>query len=88
MELSKINIDDFYNHKSINIKNISNKSDSLVCVRAFIYDLNFEESREVLKDLGYYERFINGIKVEDNKEVFERLKEETYKFLKIGEGNE
>ncbi len=55
---------------------------------AFIYDLNFEESREVLKDLGYYERFINGIKVEDNKEVFERLKEETYKFLKIGEGNE
>ena len=35
---------------------------------AFIYDLNFEESREVLKDLGYYERFINGIKVEDNKD--------------------
>ena len=55
---------------------------------AFIYDLNFEESKEVLKDLGYYEKFMDGIKVEDNKELFERLKEETYKFLNIGEENE
>ena len=85
---SKINIDDFYNHKCINLKNRQNKSDSLLCVMAFVYDFNYKETIEVLKETKYYEKFFNNINVSKDKEVqdiFNKLKEEVYKYLEIEE---
>lgn len=85
---SKINIDDFYSHKLINLKNRKNKSDSLLCVMAFVYDFNFEETKEVLKETKYYEKFFNNINVSEEKEVkdiFNKLKKEVYEYLNIKE---
>ena len=85
---SQINLDDFFHHKCINLKNRKNKSDSLLCVMAFIYDLNYQETIEVLKDIGYYEKFFNNINVSEDKEVqdiFKKLKLEVYKYLEIEE---
>lgn len=85
---SRVNMDDFFNHKCINIKNRENKSDSLLCVMAFIYDLNYKETIEVLKEIQYYENFFNNIKVIEIKEVkdiFEKIKKEAYEYLKIEE---
>lgn len=85
VEPSDINLEDFYNHKSINKKNIKNKSDSLLCQLAFIYDLNYQESIDVLKDFKYYQKFVESIKVGENVTyTFNKIKEEVYTYLKIG----
>ncbi len=77
---------DFYDHKSINIKDNKTKSDSLLCVISFVYDMNFEESIDVLKELGYFQKFINGITVTtEQEELFLAIKKEIYKFLDIRE---
>lgn len=83
---SKINIDDFYHHKCINLKNRQNRSDSLLCVMAFVYDMNFKETIEVLKETKYYEQFFDNIKVNKQEEVqniFNELKKEVYQYLEI-----
>ena len=82
----EININDFYSHKLINLKNRKSKSDSLLCVMAFVYDFNFKETKEVLKETNYYQDFIKSIKVdEDVKDIFIKAKEEVYKYLDIRE---
>ena len=81
-------LNEFYNHKSINKKDIKNKSDSLICQMAFTFDLNYEESKELLKETRYYQDYINSINVSDEqevKEIFEKVKLEIYKYLNIEE---
>lgn len=86
VEPTEINLIDFYNHKAIDKKNIKNKSDSLLCQLAFIYDLNYQESIEALKDYKYYQKFIESINVSDEeKETFNKIKQEVYKYLDIKE---
>ena len=81
-----INLNDFFNHKLINLKNKKTKSDSLLCVMAFVYDFNFKETKEVLKETNYYQEFINSIKVEEEiKDIFDKAKKEVYKYLDIKE---
>ena len=41
-----ININDFFNHKLINLKNKKTKSDALLCVMAFVYDFNFNKQKK------------------------------------------
>lgn len=82
----KINLDSFYNHESINIKNNKNKSDAILCVLSFIYDLNYKESIEVLKETGYYQKFIANIEIgQEQKDLFKEIKNEVYRYLKIEE---
>lgn len=81
-------LNDFYNHLSINKKDIKNKSDSLICQMAFAFDLNYEESKEVLRETRFYQDFINSINISEEKEIkeiFNKIKEEVYKFLNIEE---
>lgn len=86
VEPSEKVLSDFYSHKSISKKDIKNKSDSLLCQMAFIYDLNFEESKEVLKETNYFQGYINSINVTDEvKETFKQAKLEIYNYLKIEE---
>lgn len=85
---TEINLNDFFNHKPISKKNIKNKSDSLLCQMAFTFDLNYEESKEILKELKYYQKYIESINIGDSEEVkliFKRVKEEVYKYLNIEE---
>ena len=53
---------------------------------AFVYDFNFKETKEVLKETNYYQEFINSIKVEEEiKDIFDKAKKEVYKYLDIKE---
>ena len=75
---------DFYNHQSINIKDNKTKSDSILCVISFVYDINFKESIDVLKEVGYFQKFINGITVpKERQELFDDIKKKIYKYLNI-----
>ena len=86
VEPTKKVLDDFYSHKAINKKDIKNKSDSLLCQMAFTFDINYEESKEVLRETKYYQKFIDSINVgEDVKEIFKSVKEEIYNYLNIEE---
>ncbi|MBR4262228.1 MAG: HD domain-containing protein [Bacilli bacterium] len=76
------NIKDFYDHKSIDLKNRVSKSDAILCVLAFVYDLNFKESFDVLKELDYLNMYISSIKVDDSvKEEFNGYIEEINKYM-------
>jgi len=69
---------------SVNLKDIKNKSDSTLCVLAFVYDLNYKESIEVLKEKGYYIDFINSIEVSsENVETFNKIKKKVLKKLEV-----
>ena len=62
--------------KSVSLTDIKNKSDSILCVLAFIFDFNFKESFILLKELGYYHELLDTIEVSDeNKEIFNKIKE-------------
>lgn len=62
--------------KSVSLADIKNKSDSILCVLAFIFDFNFKESFILLKELGYYHELLDTIEVSDeNKEIFNKIKE-------------
>lgn len=68
--------------KPVQIKDIKNKSDSILCVLAFIFDFNYDASLNVLKEKGYYEQLIDSIEIsEDNKEVFDGVKQKVLKKL-------
>ena len=69
---------------SVNLKDIKNKSDSTLCVLAFIYDFNYKESIQVLKEKGYYMDFINSIEVSrENIETFNKIKKKVLKKLEV-----
>ena len=74
---AKINVDDFYKHKLINLKNRTNKSDSILCILAFVFDLYFKESFITLNELKYLDNYIEGIKVDESvqKEFNEYINE-------------
>ncbi len=61
------NLNDFFGHRSINIKNNKTRSDSILCVLSFVYDMNFSESIEVLNESQYLQVFMDGIKVPGDK---------------------
>lgn len=68
----------------INLNDIKNKSDSILCVMAFIFDFNYKESLRVLKKKGYYNDFLNSIEVsEENKDIFNEIKEQLLKKLEV-----
>lgn len=69
---------------SINLNDIKNKSDSLLCVMAFIFDFNYKESIQILKKKGYYSNFLNSIEVsKDNEAIFKEIKEKLLKKLEV-----
>lgn len=69
---------------SINLNDIKNKSDSILCVMAFIFDFNYKESLRVLKKKGYYNDFLNSIEVSDeNMDTFNEIKEQLLKKLEV-----
>lgn len=69
---------------SVNLQNIKNKSDSTLCILAFIYDFNYKESIDLLKEKGYYIDFINSVEVsKENSETFNKIKKKVLKKLEV-----
>lgn len=72
----------FYNHTLVDNINIKTPSDAIVGELAFIFDINFKESYELLYDTDNLELFLTMIEV--NKECtseFDLIKKEIRKFL-------
>lgn len=69
---------------SVKLTDIKNKSDSTLCILAFIYDFNYKESIDLLNEKGYYIDFINSVEVsEQNVETFNKIKKKVLKKLEV-----
>lgn len=74
----------FDKETSVNLRDVKNKSDSILCILAFIFDFNYKESLRLLKEKGYYEDFLNSIQVnEEHRKMFDKVKKKTLKKLEI-----
>ena len=73
---------DFYKHHLVNNRNIQNLSDFIVCEIAYVFDINFKESFELLIDTDNLELFLSVIQIEKEMESeFESLKKEVRNFI-------
>ncbi len=73
-EVTKINREDFYNKKSIKNENIKNANDHIVCILAFVNNLNFSISKDYILKNKYLDKIYDGLKhKEPLKEFFEKL---------------
>lgn len=70
--------------ESIKLEDVKNKTDSILCVLAFIFDFNYDSSLKVLKELGYYQNFIDSIEVEEEYlEIFNGVKQKVLERLEV-----
>ena len=73
----------FYKHQLIDSKDLVSKTDSLIMQLAFIYDINFQESFELLLDTDNLELFFSVVEVDKELESeFENVKKELRTFIK------
>lgn len=74
----------FEEERPIKIKDVKTKSDSILCVLAFVFDLNYEESIKILNETGYYRELINSMEAsKENLEIFNKIKKKVYRKLDI-----
>lgn len=72
----------FFKHSLIDEKEIKNDSDTITVEIAYIFDINFKESFELLRDTDNLELYLSMIEVERGFESdFEEIKSEIRKFL-------
>ncbi len=82
-EVSEDVLNNYCAEKTISLKTIKGKSDRVLLDLAFVFDINFQESLDILRETGNLNRFIESIDVkEDKKEEFERLKEKVLNKIK------
>ena len=73
----------FYNGESIDIKDLKSRGDRVILRLGFVKLFSFNESNEVLNELGYLDDYINIIKVnEESRELFENIVNDIKKDLK------
>ena len=77
-EISSSYLDDFFNKKLVRKIPEEKKSDNLVGLCGFIYDFNYVESLELLKEKGYLDLLFSSVKVLDNKDLFLEIKQNVY----------
>ena len=73
-EISKEVLDEFYKEHEINYSKIKNNADVIVTFYAYIYDLNFEESKRIIFYNNYLEKFTQRV---NKKFKSENIKNQT-----------
>ena len=73
-EISKEVLDEFYKEHEINYSKIKNNADVIVTFYAYIYDLNFEESKRIIFNNYYLEKFTQRV---NKKFKSENIKNQT-----------
>lgn len=58
-------LDDFNNFRTVKVKDIVNRSDYVLMSMAFIYDINFKNSLEILDNNSYFIDWLSSILVND-----------------------
>ena len=69
----------FFNHEQVVIDDSLSKNDKVVIILGFVYDLNFDYSKNELIDKKYLDSLFKAIK---NKERFKEYFDEVNKYLK------
>ena len=74
---------EFINYKNINYKNIRTSADILVCNFAYIYDLNYEYSKSVIREKEFLSKIYNRFNFIDarTKERFKNIIKISLKYL-------
>ena len=73
--------DEFLRHVPVVKKNCKNKNDRVLMLLSLIYDLNFDYSKERIKNEKYAEKIFEHLK---NKKLFKEYKDELLKYMKGG----
>lgn len=64
----------FFEEKSIYFKDIETRTDHIILKLAFLYDLNFQESFDILKENNYFIIYLNSITVgEAQKDIYAKI---------------
>ncbi len=75
-------LDDFMNQKLVRRLPQETKSDNFLVLCGFIYDFNYLESYELLKEKGYLDRLFDNVEVDENSiDFFNELKNIVYSRL-------
>ncbi len=77
--ISKILETSFFNNIPGNITDVQSKNDALVIHFSYIYDINFEESFEIIRKQKYYDKIYERI---NRKDIFKSYLEHTNKYIK------
>ena len=74
---------DFMEHKSICKKDIKTFLDQWICLLAFIYDFNFDESLKFVKNKKYIDILVKKIKIKDErtKSQMEEIRKEAKEYI-------
>ena len=70
--------EDFYNHKTVRSINVKHKNDKVICMLAFIFDINFEESFKIIKEENFINKYYEAL---EHKEVFKEYFHYANKYL-------
>ena len=66
-EISEKVKEEFFNNVTVRSINVKHKNDKVICMLAFIFDINFEESFKIIKEEGFIDKFYDAI---EHKEIF------------------
>ena len=75
-EVTEKVLNDFKDEKSIDSKYVNSKSDSIIGTLAFIFDINFDESFDILVETDNFDLFLSMIEVDENSEkLWKKIRE-------------
>ena len=86
-DVNDIVLNNYFNNKTINIKDLKNDSDRVVFYLSFIKDLFFDESFDIAINSGYLEHLICLFNIDEEKrvlfeELLNKLKERKDKYVR------
>ena len=75
-EVTKEVLEEFKNEKTINSEMCKSTSDNIVLVLAFVYDINFNESFDILVETDNFDLYLSSIIVDENSEnLWKKIRE-------------
>ena len=72
-EVSEDVINDFYNNTPILINKIKTTSDNIIKILAFILDINFKESYELLEETNNFNKWLENIKIKKGTKEWKKI---------------
>lgn len=67
-------LEEFYKGESIDLRSLKTRGDRVILRFGFVKLFSFQEASKVLRGLGYFDNYVQSIKVGDNvKEIFDDL---------------
>lgn len=87
-EVSEEILKEFSLHKTINNNIIKTVSDRVICRLAFVFDINFNESFDILVSSDNFDLYLSTVNVDTNSEkLFRKLKEICFDTINKGVDN-